>query len=99
MKADLRKIWSVLFLVAFIVLLGSCEKNDLIEPDPDPVNFAKSYGGDGPDDDSDDSNSGDGSDDITDDEDDQDDGDITDDEDDQDDSDSRSTAIITLQKE
>ena len=96
MKAQIRKIWSILFLVAFVLLLGSCEKSDLVEPDFEPVKFTKSSGGDGEGDSDDNS---DNYDDITDDEDDQDDGDITDDEDDQDDSGSRSANAQSIEKE
>ena len=95
MKIELRKILSVLFLAAFILVLGSCEKSDLIEPDLEPVKFTKSSGGDDGDSDDDSANSGD----ITDDEDDQDSGEITDDEDDNDDSGSRSSNGQTLDKD
>ena len=95
MKAELRKIWSLFFLLAFIVVLSSCEKDELLEPGADPLKFTKSHSDDGPDNDEDSSGTNDG--DITDDEDDQDDGDITDDEDDEDDADSRSNANFRAQ--
>lgn len=100
MKVELRKIWAFLFLITIAVLLGSCEKNELIEPTPDSFKYTKSINGDDSGDGQDgNSDDGEDSDDITDDEDDHDDGDITDDEDDQDNSESRAASVQFFDRE